>query len=213
MDPIQALIKDMADIHGRSRESLLPIMQGVVQQEKYLSELSMIEIAREMDIPAADVYGTATFYSFLETKPTGKYTIRVCKTITCAMKGKNQVLFAIQDMLKIKLGETITIRVFIAYYSVPKDNFSIGVGIRDMQGIEIIHFLGLAEGLQIGGKDIKREIIDFQFENKLTPGNYTVAIGLADMIPSTTTPHYYEIEMVADYCPGCYQFKVTYEKL
>lgn len=106
MDPIQALIKDLADIHGRSRESLLPIMQGVVQQEKYLSELSMIEIAREMDIPAADVYGTATFYSFLETKPTGKYTIRVCKTITCAMKGKNQVLFAIQDMLKIKLGET-----------------------------------------------------------------------------------------------------------
>lgn len=106
MDPIQTLVKDLADIHGRKRESLLPIMQGVVEQEKYLSELSMIEIAREMDIPAADVYGTATFYSFLETKSTGKYTIRVCKTITCAMKGKNQVLFAIQDMLKIKLGET-----------------------------------------------------------------------------------------------------------
>ena len=106
MDPIQTLVKDLADIHGRKRESLLPIMQGVVEKENYLSELSMIEIAREMDIPAADVYGTATFYSFLETKSIGKYTIRVCKTITCAMKGKNQVLFAIQDMLKIKLGET-----------------------------------------------------------------------------------------------------------
>jgi NADH:ubiquinone oxidoreductase subunit E len=52
------------------------------------------------------VYGTATFYSFIETKLTGQYIIRICKTITCAMKGKNQVLFAIQDMLKIKLGET-----------------------------------------------------------------------------------------------------------
>lgn len=106
MDPIQSLIKDLADKHGRKKESLLPIMQGVVERESFLSEHSMVEIAREIDMPAADVYGTATFYSFLETKPTGKYIIRVCKTITCAMKGKTQVLFAIQDMLKIKLGDT-----------------------------------------------------------------------------------------------------------
>ena len=106
MDPIQSLIKDLADKHGRTKESLLPIMQGVVARESFLSEHSMVEIAREIDIPAADVYGTATFYSFLETKPTGRYIIRVCRTITCAMKGKTQVLFAIQDMLKIKLGET-----------------------------------------------------------------------------------------------------------
>lgn len=106
MDSIQSLVKDLADKHGRSRESLLPILQGVVEREKFLSEYSMVEIAREIDIPASDVYGTATFYSFLDTQPTGKYIIRVCKTITCSMKGKNQVLFAIQDMLKIKLGET-----------------------------------------------------------------------------------------------------------
>lgn len=106
MNPIQTLIKGLADEHGRNRENLLPVLQGVVREEKYLSEYSMIEIAREMDIPAAEVFGTATFYSFLETKPAGKYIIRVCKTITCAMKGKNQLLFAIQDMLKIRIGET-----------------------------------------------------------------------------------------------------------
>jgi NADH-quinone oxidoreductase subunit E len=106
MDPIQSLIKNLADQHGRKRKSLLPILQGVVERQNYLSEQSMIEIAREVDIPASEIYGTATFYSFLETKPTGKYIIRVCKTITCAMKGKNQMMFAIQDMLKIKLGET-----------------------------------------------------------------------------------------------------------
>lgn len=112
MDPIQDLIKELAKANGKNRESLLPIMQGVVERENYLSEHAMIEIAREMDIPAAEVYGTATFYSFLETRPTGKYIIRVCRTITCAMKGKNQVLFAIQDMLKIKLGETTPDRMF-----------------------------------------------------------------------------------------------------
>ena len=106
MDPIQTLIKELSDQYGRKRESLLPIMQAVVEREKYLSEYSMVEIAREIDIPASEVFGTATFYSFIETKPAGKFIIRVCKTITCAMKGKNQMMFAIQDMLKIKLGET-----------------------------------------------------------------------------------------------------------
>jgi NADH:ubiquinone oxidoreductase subunit E len=66
----------------------------------------MVEIAREMDLPAAEVFGTATFYSFMEVKPMGRFVIRICKTITCSMKGKNQVVFAIQDMLKIKVGET-----------------------------------------------------------------------------------------------------------
>ncbi|GET32004.1 NADH dehydrogenase [Prolixibacter bellariivorans] len=106
MDPIQSLIKELAVKHGRRRESLLPVLQGVVEQERYLSEHSMIEIARELDLPAAEVYGTATFYSFLEHRKMGRFVIRICKTISCSMKGKNQVLLAIQDMLKISTGET-----------------------------------------------------------------------------------------------------------
>ncbi len=66
----------------------------------------MIEIARELNIPVTEVYGTATFYSFLECKKMGKYIIRICKTITCSMKGEKQILLAIEDMLKIKVGET-----------------------------------------------------------------------------------------------------------
>ena len=55
MSPTQLLIRELADKYGRSREHLLPIMQGVVEKESYLSEYSMIEIAREMDLPAAEV--------------------------------------------------------------------------------------------------------------------------------------------------------------
>ena len=106
MSPTQLLIRELADKYGRERENLLPIMQGVIEKERFLSEYSMVEIAREMDLPAAEIYGTATFYSFMEVKTMGRFIIRICKTITCAMKGKSQVLFAIQDMLKIKTGET-----------------------------------------------------------------------------------------------------------
>lgn len=106
MKPITELVKDLADRQGRERRSLLPILQGVVEQEKYLSEFSMIEIARELNIPVTEVYGTATFYSFLECKKMGKYIIRICKTITCSMKGQKQILPTIENMLKIKVGET-----------------------------------------------------------------------------------------------------------
>lgn len=103
---LHKLIVDLADQHGRTRESLLPILQGVLERENFLSKRSMAEISKELDLPAAEVYGTATFYSFLEFRKMGKFTIRVCKTISCSMKGKNQVLLAIKEMLKIDMGQT-----------------------------------------------------------------------------------------------------------
>lgn len=102
----ELLIKELADQYGRERASLMPIMQGVVDKERYLSDIAMTEIARELDIAAAEVYGTATFYSFLDTVPRGEYVIRVCKTITCDMHGKQTIIEKIEDLLKIKLGET-----------------------------------------------------------------------------------------------------------
>jgi len=106
MPEVQELVKSLADKYGRKRENLLHILQGIVEQERYLSDVALTEVARELDMSAAQVYGTATFYTFLDTEPRGKYVIRVCRTITCDMKGKNQIIQAIEDSLKIKLGET-----------------------------------------------------------------------------------------------------------
>jgi NADH:ubiquinone oxidoreductase subunit E len=106
MPEMKELIKDLADQHGRTRESLLPILQGIVKEERYVSEEVMTEVARELDMSAALVYGTATFYSFLDTEPRGKYVIRLCRTITCDMKGKKEILDTLKQLLKINLGET-----------------------------------------------------------------------------------------------------------
>lgn len=106
MTEVKQLVKDLADQHGRNEESLLPILQGIVNKEQHISEDAMVEVARELNISAAQVYGTATFYSFLNTKPMGKYVIRVCKTITCMMHGKNQIIKELESLLKINLGET-----------------------------------------------------------------------------------------------------------
>jgi NADH-quinone oxidoreductase subunit E len=106
------LVKELADKHGRRRDSLMPILQGIVEKHNYLTDDAMTEVAKELDISAADVYGTASFYTFLDTSVRGKYVIRICKTITCAMKGKGDILHTIEDMLKIKVGETTSDKMF-----------------------------------------------------------------------------------------------------
>ena len=105
-------VKELSDKHGRARDSLIPILQGIVEKYNYLTDEAMVEVAKELDISAADVYGTASFYTFLDTAVRGKYVIRVCKTITCSMKGKSEIIQTLEDMLKIRVGETTSDRHF-----------------------------------------------------------------------------------------------------
>ncbi len=106
MEDIQMKVSRLSAKYGNKRESLLPILQGIAETERYISSEAMIEVARTLDISAAEVYGTATFYSFLDTEPRGKYVIRVCRTIVCDMHGKKQIIKTLEDLLKIKVGET-----------------------------------------------------------------------------------------------------------
>ena len=107
-----SIVKSLADKHGRLRTSLLPILQGIVAEENFLSEEAMVEVAEELNVSAAKVYGTATFYHFLAIKPQGEYVIRICKTISCSMKGKLLVQEEIERFLKIKAGETTADKKF-----------------------------------------------------------------------------------------------------
>ncbi len=106
MSSNEEFIGQLAEKYGRKRESLMPILQEVVEQYYYLSEENMVSIAKELDISTADVFGTATFYSFLKTEWQGKYSIRVCQTIICDMKHKEDIIEAITEMLGILPGET-----------------------------------------------------------------------------------------------------------
>ncbi len=106
------LVKELSEKHGRERKSLIPILQGIVEKYNYLTDEAMVEVAKELDISAAEVYGTASFYTFLDTTVRGKYVIRVCKTITCSMKGKGEIIQTLEDMLKIKVGETTSDKMF-----------------------------------------------------------------------------------------------------
>lgn len=106
MTDVKELIQAKVKSIGAKREALMPILQAIVEEKNYLDEEDMIQVAEALDLSTADVYGTATFYTFLDTVPRGKYVIRVCKTISCHMAGKDEIVDTLKDLLKVDLGET-----------------------------------------------------------------------------------------------------------
>jgi len=101
-EEIELLVKK----YGKSRSSLIPILQDVQRKYKYIPDFAQQEIARLLDIHPVEVFSVISFYSFLNTTPKGKYIVRLCQTISCDMQGKALVAKAIERELGIKFGET-----------------------------------------------------------------------------------------------------------
>lgn len=106
MSVTEQIVSNAVKKHGPTRANLLPVLQDISKEMGYLTEDAMIEVAKAMDLSSADVYGVATFYSFLDTKPRGKNVIRCCKTIACYMRGKDDIIRTIEEKLRIKMGQT-----------------------------------------------------------------------------------------------------------
>ncbi len=102
----ESAIRTAVEKHGKERKNLLPVLQDVKQVKNYLSRSDISEIAAEMNLSSAHVYGVASFYHFLDLKVRGQNIIWVCKTISCYMKGSNDIMLALEEVLKIKVGET-----------------------------------------------------------------------------------------------------------
>jgi len=71
-----------------------------------LSQEIMAELAESLDVPVNDVYGVASFYSFLSPRPLGRNVIRICRSLPCYLKNCQPVVEAIEKELGIKPGET-----------------------------------------------------------------------------------------------------------
>ena len=87
---------------------LIPMLQEVQDLEGYLSQSTMRYIAQAMNIPAAEIYGVATFYSMFRLKQQGKHIIRVCKGTACHVSDADSIKQALIENLKLPPGENTT---------------------------------------------------------------------------------------------------------
>ena len=91
---------------NKGQEELLVLLQKAQNEFGYLSEESMAELAKSLALSISDVYGVATFYSFLSVKPLGRNIIRICKSMPCYLKHYQTITNTVEKEIGIKPGET-----------------------------------------------------------------------------------------------------------
>jgi NADH-quinone oxidoreductase subunit E len=78
----------------QKRSAVLPLLHLLQRQFRFISDEAIDWVAARLGIAKIDVLGVVTFYpGFRQTAP-GKYHIRVCRTLSCAMAGSYKLMEA-----------------------------------------------------------------------------------------------------------------------
>jgi NADH:ubiquinone oxidoreductase subunit E len=83
------------------RSSLIPVLQEVQNQYRYLPQPILRQIAEKLNVPLPDVYHVATFYNCFSLEPVGRNLVQVCLGTACHVRGAPRVLDRILTDLKM----------------------------------------------------------------------------------------------------------------
>jgi len=100
------LVKEIIAKHKNAKGALIPVLHEVQGLYGYLPKEAQVKIAKEMNVPLAEVFGVISFYSHFSLKPKGKYQISICMGTACYVKGSGPILDSLKEKLDIGIGET-----------------------------------------------------------------------------------------------------------
>lgn len=106
VDPKRQQLEEILKKHTGKKGVLIPVLQEAQEIYGYLPEEVMVEIGSKLKIPVSKVYGVATFYSQFHLKPRGRNIVRICLGTACHVRGGAKILEKLEEILKIKDGET-----------------------------------------------------------------------------------------------------------
>ena len=79
----------------REQKSLIPIMQDIQAEFRYLPAELLSYVAKQINITEAQAYSVATFYENFSFEAKGKYVIKVCDGTACHVRHSTPVLEAL----------------------------------------------------------------------------------------------------------------------
>ncbi len=94
--------------YPNKRAVTLPALHLVHDTLREVSTEAIVEIAELLELHPAEVRDTMTFYNFFkdETKPLGKHRLWVCRSISCMLRGGEEVLEKVCQKFHVHPGET-----------------------------------------------------------------------------------------------------------
>lgn len=110
---ISAIVQAAIEKHGAKRDSLISILSEINRALGYIPGEAFQELQRQLRAPADQVfvsegqlYGLASFYAMLSTKPRGRHVIKFCESAPCHVVGGQAVWDTLRDALDVQNGET-----------------------------------------------------------------------------------------------------------
>lgn len=91
---------EIIGLHGTDQSCLIPIIQDIQSEYRYLPPELLIYVAQKLNIPEAKAYSVATFYENFSFEPKGKYIVKVCDGTACHVRKSVSIL----DRLYKELG-------------------------------------------------------------------------------------------------------------
>lgn len=94
--------------HGRTQADLIPIIQEIQEEYRYLPPELLTYVAENLNIPESQAYSVATFYENFSFEPKGKYLIKVCDGTACHVRKSIPILEALYSELGLSKDKHTT---------------------------------------------------------------------------------------------------------
>jgi NADH-quinone oxidoreductase subunit E len=106
-DEMIAAIKDYFPRYPTRQAVTLPALHIVNERLRYVPLEAVVEIAALLGLAPAEVQDTLSFYGFFkQDKPGGETRAWVCRSISCALRGGEEVLEHMCHVAGVRPGET-----------------------------------------------------------------------------------------------------------
>lgn len=92
--------------HRAEANALIQILLDIQRQHHWLPRDALLQLSRKLDIPLAQVYHIATFYTAFSLFPRGRHTVSVCMGTACHVRGSPRILDKTSEALGIRPGQT-----------------------------------------------------------------------------------------------------------
>lgn len=99
-------IRELFPRYPDKRSVTIAALRIAQEEQGYVTDEAMVDIAVLLELTPVQVYETATFYTMFNLQPVGKYVIQVCRTLSCALVGAERLVGHLEQRLGIKVGET-----------------------------------------------------------------------------------------------------------
>ena len=99
---LEDAVKHYPDKRGAAIDALLTIQR----RRGWISDDTLFEIAEFLEITVEDLDSIATFYNLVFRKPVGRHVAFVCDSISCWIKGCEQVQERMKTLYDVDFGQT-----------------------------------------------------------------------------------------------------------